>query len=295
MSDDNVAYSVEDGPGPPEAPAPAPVAEAPAPEPEAPAAPAEPEAVEVGGERMVPLAALISERSKATALKTKADQFDQMAGWYNEAKPYVDFLRANPDLLKPREAAPAPAAAPAPPEADPALVSLARTLDLYTPEGQPDAKRAQAIREMVKTEAQGIAQEAVKPFEQQSINERAQTNLRYAMGVDYNGVKPNPKVLQQIWETTDPRMLATQQGAAAAVLMAMGLGAAMAPQAPAAAAPAAPTTTPVLSEPAGGRNPNRPAISEFESRVLKIRGIDHAKYTDSLRGFRAGETNVLED
>ena len=292
MSEEGIAYDVESGPGPAGEPAPEPVAETPAPAPEAEAAPAEPEAVEVGGERMVPLAALISERRAAATLKTKADQFDQMAGWYNEAKPYVDFLKNNPDLLKPREA-PAPVAAPPPPEADPALVSLARTLDLYTPEGQPDAKRAQAIREMVKTEAQGIAREAVQPFEQQSIQQRAQTNLRDAMAVEFNGIKPNQDVLQHIWKTTDPKVLATQQGAAAAVLMALGMGAAS-PQSPVAAPVVAPpSTTPILSEPT--RATNRPALSEFEAKVYKLRGIDHAKAAEHLRGFRPGETNALEN
>jgi hypothetical protein len=58
---------------------------------------------------------------------------------------------------------------------------------------------------------------------------------------------------------------------------------------------AAPTTTPVVTEPAGSRTINRPAVSEFESRVLKVRGIDPAKYTGYLKNFKPGEANALED
>jgi hypothetical protein len=277
---EEVGYDVEGGPGPADtAPVEQPVAEAAAPEPEAAPDTGEAEAVDVGGQRMVPLAALHTVREQNRTLRQKAD-------------PYVEFLKNNPDLLKPREAQ-TPAAAPAPPEADPALVNLAKTLDLYTPEGLPDARRASAIRDMVKTEAQSIAQQTVKPFEEQSIHERAQSKFREALAVDMNGIKPNPQVLAHIWKTTDPRVLATDQGAGAAVLMAMGLSAVS--QQPGAPAVTPPATTPVVTEPAGGRNMNRPAISEFEQRVMRVRGLDAKRYGEATRGFKPGEVNILED
>jgi hypothetical protein len=290
---EEVGYDVEGGPGPADtAPVEQPVAEAAAPEPEAAPDTGEAEAVDVGGQRMVPLAALHTVREQNRTLRQKADQYDQIASEWNNARPYVEFLKNNPDLLKPREAQ-TPAAAPAPPEADPALVNLAKTLDLYTPEGLPDARRASAIRDMVKTEAQSIAQQTVKPFEEQSIHERAQSKFREALAVDMNGIKPNPQVLAHIWKTTDPRVLATDQGAGAAVLMAMGLSAVS--QQPGAPAVTPPATTPVVTEPAGGRNMNRPAISEFEQRVIKVRGLDAKRYGEATRGFKPGEVNILED
>jgi hypothetical protein len=290
---DEIAYDVESGPGPAD-PAPEPVAETPAPEPAA-AAPAAPEAVEpgtveVGGQHMVPLGALLAERRTAATLKQKAEQLDQIAAEWAQLKPYAEFVRANPDLMKPREA---PAPAPVQPEQDEQLITLARTLDLYTPEGKPDATRAATIRNLVKSEAQSIAQEAVKPLHEQTTHERAQTNFRNALALDFNGVKPNPQVLQHIWRTTDPKVLATEQGAAAAALMAMGLGAVTG--APTPAAVAAPTTIPVVTEPAGGRNVNRPAVSEFEQRVMQVRGLDPKKYAEATRNFRPGEHNTLED
>jgi hypothetical protein len=143
---EEVAFNVEDGPAPPD-PTPAP------PEPQAQAdgagdsATPEPEPsapdVEVDGQKMVPLAALQAERENVRSLRERAARADQLETEWRNAQPYVQFLRDNPDLLKPRTA-PVPAAAPSP-EADPELVNLARTLDLYTPEGQPDAKRSAAL------------------------------------------------------------------------------------------------------------------------------------------------------
>lgn len=290
------AYNVEDegAAAPAETPEPAAAAEAPppaqaAPEPQEP----EEEGVEVGGQKLVPLAALHAAREEAKALKQKASQVDQVLGWYQQNRPYVEFLQNNPDLLKPRQAQPEPVKA-LPPEQDDALVQLARTLDLYTPEGQPDAKRASVIRNLVKSEAQSIAQEAVKPLHEQSVQERAQTNLRDAMNASLpDGRKPDPQVLQHIWRSTDPKVLATPEGAAAAVMMAVGLGSFVQPPAPPQAQPV--LSVPVVTEPSGGRNVNRAPVSEFEQRIMQVRGITPQKYQEYTRHFKSGDANVLED
>jgi hypothetical protein len=282
------AYNVEDGTPPPDpAPAPEPQAQEPAPGPVA----AEPEHVEVAGQKMVPLAALQAEREAARALKQKADQVDQVLGWYNQHQPYVDFLKNNPDLLKPRQAAPTPEPAPAPSEADPQLVQLARTLDLYTPEGQPDAKRAAALANFVDQRSGVAAEQRVKPLAEQTLRERANTNYQHALNATTpDGRKPNPQILQQLWTNGDPKVLATPEGAAMAVLMAVGMDTfAQQPQ------PQAPAQPPVVSEPAGGRNVSRASISEFEQRIMNVRGINPTKYAEMTANFKPGHANVLED
>jgi hypothetical protein len=284
-------YNVEDGTGPAE-PVAEPVAE-PAAAPE-PVAAHEPDAVEVAGQRMVPLAALQAAREEARTLKQKAEQVDQVSAWYQANRPYVEFLQNNPDLLKPRPAAPAPPPAPTPPEQDETLTQLARTLDLYTPEGKPDATRAAVIRNLVKSEAQTIAQEAVKPLEAMTTRERANANLQYAYSATTpDGHKADPEVLKQIWANGDPKVLSTPEGAAMAVLMAVGMSQfARQPQAP---QPAAPNQPPVVTEPVGGRNINRAPISEFEQRIANVRGIAPQKYAELTRDFKPGHVNVLED
>jgi hypothetical protein len=287
-------YDVEGGTGPAEAPAPEPVQASPEPEAPEPAQPepqAEPEGVDVGGQRMVPLAALARAREENRSLRDKAQQFDQIAGEWQNARPYVEFLKNNPQLLAPREQP--QAQAPVAPEQDEELVSLARTLDLYTPDGKPDVGRAKVVQDRMEGRARKIAQEAVQPLQEQSVQAQAHKHFQDALAVNMNGVKPNPDVLRQIWKTTDPKVLATEQGAAAAVLMAMGFGAMNAQ--PQASAPQAPAQAPVYTEPSGGRNVGRPSISEFEQRVLKTRGMDAAKYQEHTRGFRPGEVNVLEN
>lgn len=297
MSD--IAYDVEGGTPPPETPAPEPQQPPPASAlqtpPAAQSAPPEPEeTTEVGGQKMVPLAALQAEREQNRTLKDKAQRFDEVSGWYAQNKPYVDFLQAHPDLLQPQPPAPRAAPSPAPqPEHDEALVGLARTLDLYTPEGKPDAQRASVIRNLVQSEAQSIAREAIKPLEQMTVREKAAQNYRDALNVTLpDGSKPNPRILAEIWRGGNQDFLATTEGAALAVFTAAGMGA-FAGQPATQIAPAT-QTLPVVTEPSGGRSPNRPAISEFEQRVIQMRGIPAAKHQEYTRNFRVGETNALE-
>lgn len=288
-----VEYNVEDGTPPPDNPPAEPAAQ-PTPEPAPQAqAPQEPEGVEVGGQKLVPLAALQELREQNRQLKEKAQHVDQVSAWYQQNRPYVDFLQANPDLLKPRQAAPEPQKpVQVAPDDDPALVELAKTLDLYTPEGKPDARRASTIRNLVKSEAQTIAQETVKPLAEMTTRERAQVNLREAMQVQMpDGTKPNPMILQQLWQQGDPKVLSTPEGAAAAVAIAIGLGQ-MGAQPQHVVQP--PAQTPVVTEPAGGRNVNRAPITDFEQRIIQTRGINAQKYGEYTRNFKPGEANALE-
>jgi hypothetical protein len=247
--------------------------------------------VEVDGEKMVPLKALQAERQAMAELRKEAQRLQQVEQDYRNAQPYVEFLRNNPDLLKrPAAAEPAPPA----PDQDPKLVNLARTLDLYTADGKPDAARAATIRELVKSEAQSIAQDAVKPFAEMNVRERAQRNFQDALNTTLpDGSKPDPETIKHIWSTTDPKFLADPNNAALALLVAGGLGA-FKGQPAAAKAPEPPATAPVVTESAGRVNPNRAPVSELETRVMGIRGITPQKYADYIRNFKPGQTNVLE-
>jgi hypothetical protein len=73
-------------------------------------------------------------------------------------------------------------------------------------------------------------------------------------------------------------------------MLAAGFG--VAQQAP---APAAPPAAPVVSEPAGRVATTRAPMSEFEQRVIGIRGITPQKYQEYTSGFKAGSINALEN
>src|SRR6185369_9155306 len=195
MSDDGIVNVEEDGP---EVPAVEPVAETPvdaAPAEDAPAdEPAEVEAVEVAGRKYVPVAAVISERKQRQAAQEEI----------NRLKPYADFIEKNPDLVR-RPAAPPPPTSFGPAPVDPQTEALAKTLDLYTPEGKPDVGRAQMIRTMMAQTATQIAQQQMAPVHQDRNQTASARNYQLALGYkDADGRSPSPEALTEIWRSMDP-------------------------------------------------------------------------------------------
>ena len=129
----------DDGPAPasgmPE-PMPEPTPEAVA-APTEPAAPAEDElpAVDVGGQRMVPLAEVQRLREERRTLREQAAKAAEYEAKLRELEPYAQFVQNNRDLLIQR-AAPEPApVAPPPPEVDPDALEAARLMDFYRADG----------------------------------------------------------------------------------------------------------------------------------------------------------------
>lgn len=273
-------------------PTPPPV-EAVAPEPVAPPAdPLEAGAVDVQGGKYVPLAAVLAEREKAKQFKDKADAYDQTVHYVQSVRPYIDFLQANPDLMTrtTQQTAPSPVTTTQP--VDDQAEELARTLDLYTADGQPDVKRAQKIRTMVKTEAQSEAEAQLRPLQDSSIRERAQHNYHRALVTKApDGRTPDRQVLDALWSRTDPKVTSTEEGATAVVMLAMGMGAftgQVAPPQPA-ASPALVTETP------GSRQPGRPSLTALDEKIAGIRGRSADDWGKLTRTFSAGRPNVLEE
>jgi hypothetical protein len=282
-------------PDPGAPPAPPSTPEPPAPPPPPPAAPEEPDdipdgAIEQGGQVMVPLAALKAEREAVKTLKGKASQVEQIQAWYQQSKPYIDFLQANPDVMTRRQDA-APAAPEPQPQEDPELQELARTLDLYTTDGKPDAARAKKLVDMTRKSAREEAQTIVQPVQQQSLQERSVANYHQAAAsVAPNGTKVDPNILWNVWSQGNPKDLATPQGAAAAWALALGLQSMQQPQ-----TIQPPSQPPVITETPGSRFVNRAPISELDQRVINVRGMDPKKYAEYAKAFRPGEVNTIEE
>jgi cytochrome c556 len=276
-----------------EAPDPAPE---PTPEPEpvavAPADPmeAEPEGTtEVEGAKHVPLGHLINERREKAALKQKADQFDQLAGYVNQVKPYIEFLQANPNLISQTRQEPTPVTPTQP--VDEESAELARTLDLYTSDGQPDVKRAQKLIDRVDKIAGTRAQAEVKPLQDSTQRERAQYSYQRALVTKTpDGRAPDRAILDELWRRTPDHIKATEEGASGIWALALGFSEGQG------RTPVPPQASPVLhTEPPGGRTPNRAPLSALEEKIAKIRGLSEKDYHERTKGYTPGRVNVLED
>lgn len=250
--------------------------------------PAEVEAVEVGGQKYVPVGALLAERTKRQGLSDRAARADQLEAALRETEPYVRFLKANPGLMERQQ--PAAPAAQAEPVPDPQAELLAKTLDLYTPEGKPDIGRAAQLQKVITSEAQRIASQAIAPVHERNYQQQSAQNFQQALTIkDAQGRTPSPEALTQIWRSMPASQTADPQVAMILALTALGLDSVSKKP-----APAPPASAPLVTEGAGGAA-RRPALSQLERNIAKDRGISETKWTENTAGFVAGRPQTLED
>lgn len=256
----------------------------PAPEP---VAPDEADAVDVGGEKMVPLSALKQLREELKILKPLAQE-------YAQHKPYVDFLRSHPDLISTQSRTPIATPQPeASKEPDPSAIELAKTLDLYTADGSPDHVRAGRLMKVVDQIAETKAQKAIQPYADMSAQDKSTVNFQRALSVTDQSktYKPSPETLAVMWRGMPAEMTADERVATVMAWAAIGhdvLAGKYHRQ------PEPPEREPVVTESAGGRHVNRPSISEFEQRIAKLRGLKSEDWNKRTEGYRPGGA-VLEE
>lgn len=304
MSDEGLTNLEDDAPAPvaaaepPAEPAQAPAESAQTPEHPAEAdKPAEVDAVEVAGQRYVPLAALKAERQQRQELAKVAERLPQLEAFVNENRAYIEFLKANPDFLRRPPAQEAPKATEAPKD-DPAALELARTLDLYDANGNPDVARAAKIKAVVAQTAEERAKQLVQPFEQQQTQAKAVNNYRYVVtAAQQAGV--SKEIVDFLWtesmkQPDGMKVWADEGNARSMALLAIGANTAYQQQQPKKPAVEAPAP-PVFTEPSGGNPRTRPSLSGLEARVAKERGVSETQWAKTLEGFKPGTTNVLED
>lgn len=286
MSDEvptNLINVEDDTPEPPVAvvepdPAPAPVEEH----------PAEVDAVEVGGQKYVPVSVLRAIREDAKALKERAGRVDALEAEVAQTRPYMQFLQQNPDLLK--RPAPVPQAAPAA-TVDPKLESLAKSLDLYTADGTLDLVRATTIKSLIDDSAQQVAQATVQPWQEQNAQAASTRNYHAMLNTSApNGVKPDRNAFNALWSQLPASL--TADASVAAMLQLMATGATVMQTK---AQPAPPAAPPLVTESPGGNVSKRTALSALEQGVARQRGISDAKMQELSVGFKPGRTNVLEE
>jgi hypothetical protein len=140
-----------------------------------------------------------------------------------------------------------------------------------------------------------VAQQAVQPWAQQSVQERAQGNYTQLRGwATTNGIKP--EIIDGIWqmaarEPNGMHTLANPDSVRALALLAMGANTLSTPK-----QPAPPAQPPVITEGSGGSQKVPQArLSAVEEAVLKHRGMAANKYAELTKGFKPGVSNVLEE
>ena len=261
----------------------------------------EPDGVVVNpqGEKLVPLAALHAERTKAKEagrlrheneqLKQRAARADELEGWVTQARPYVDGLRNRPDLLEQlQRPKAAPDAAQVP---DEVAERLARTAELYTPEGRPDIERgrmiASTVRQLAKEEAQAMVAPAMRLTAQQTSTQW----FRQALQVkDQQGRTVSEAALREAWGTVPAELIVQDPQIAVTLLrVARGIDAETAK-----AAPVLPESEPIFTEPSGGQRQSGALPANLLTRAARRLDVSEKSLAQTMNKFKPGQANVLE-
>lgn len=239
---------------------------------------------------MVPLDALKASRAEAKQAKEAAREADALRQQVAQMQGALStFQQLQQTLQRPQ------APAQPQPEADPKLVEYARSLDYYKQDGTPDTDRAAKFAQLVRSEAQTLAQQALAPMREIQHRDLSARNFQQAVQGTVAGVKPKAETLSWMWQNLPAELTADPRTAQVLQVLALGIDTASGQAGHLPPAPAPPANPPPFTE--GTSAPTRRAqpISDLERLILADKGITEAKYQELTKGFRPGRTNTLED
>jgi hypothetical protein len=294
------SFSLEENALSEDAPAPAPAAEAAPPAPEPTAAPppnpedAEPEGtiVNPGGEKLVPLSALVAQRQAAKLAKEEAAQLreqtleiDQIRGAWKAVEPIMQQVR-NGTYQPPRQAE-----KPAGPLSEQDAVEYAKDLDLYKTDGTPDIARAQRLAARQEALAEKQAARYIQPLQQQSAKQQSAANLQVvSTWKDQSGATVDPAILKELWQTMPEEMTAQPNIAAVMYRVAIGETVLRGKH----KTPTQPPPPVVETASLGGGGGARPELSTFERNFIQTTDMKPKEYEEISGRFKPGERNSLE-
>ena len=255
-----------------------------------------PDSSQEGGKaKYVPAAALAGARKELKDLKAelhtakegsaKAAQLEQQMATLQQQiaqmQPYVQAYQAAVQQQPQAE----PVA-----EDDTEAVDLARTLDLYKPDGTPDVERARKTLALMDKRAKTLAEQSVAPIHQMTIQQRSQHNLQRALATTLpDGSKPDPDVLKALWGRVNAQVTADEETAKHLVIQALGVTAMQGGLKPKADAPRgtdgkfakADLPEPLHTERAGGRDtaPDSPLSAAEKAYVVEMQK-SNPKYSE---------------
>lgn len=230
------------------------------------------------GKQVVPLATFLESKKQLKATEVRAKETEakaqQLEAWAQQWQPYLSALANRPDLLQQALGQTAPSReATAQPQDDPEAEHLARELDLYTPQGQPDTARAARMLKVMDARVERRVQREVEPVKLASEEAKATALRQQAFDyVQRTGYAP-PQALQQVLAMIPPALQGDANVMNLALVLARGIGSGgTTPLTAPASGPMGPLTEPLVTE-APGRRAGPAPLSEMEQRVVANRGI----------------------
>ncbi len=258
-----------------------------------------------GGVQFAPVKAVIAERTQRkeaqrerdalkeqlTAAQQKAQRYDELAGYVEQARPIIEAVRSRPDLVEqarhPRqESAPKPLS-----EAE--AVDYAKDLDLYKPDGTPDVDRAQRLAQRQELLAQRSAQQAIAPFQANDAQRASHTMKQQILAYkDSNGHTVDAAILNDLWAGVPAELSAKPE--VAGVLYQMALGATVAAGKYKGTQPPGPPP-PLQTESLGSRGGVPKDLDVFGQKFAKAADIKPSEFAKASGRYVPGQTNSLED
>lgn len=265
--------------------------------PEPPPAPADPAdqepegAVEVAGQKMVPVGVVVGER------KRMREQHEREMAPIRERLTRAQDIEQRLDEWNAQQRL----APPAPPAADDPIAKVsnedaervAKRYELYTPTGL-DLPRAKQIIAETRAETRRIAEEAaaqaMAPVLQQTAADASKHNfvaMATQRGLDGQALV-DPRVLAELWAGFPPELTANPQVAQVILNAAIGEGVrTRRPQ------PSPPGREPLITESAGGPRAAY-TMSNVEKKVAQSVGVSASDWEKRAKIYQPGVPNALE-
>lgn len=251
------------------------------------------------GDKLVPLSAVTNLRQKlkdakagsadAADLRVKLQQAEQQL---QATAPLAEAFRA---LQQAQQQPPPAPSVPAGPTAEETaeLEAIARDFDFYKADGALDLEKAGRVQARESKRAEAIAQRQMQPLVTNSLQSKALHNLERAKATTHPLTKQgaDPKILDQLVSriAAQPNGLATladPDSMKQLWLNAYALST-FTPQSAAPQAPAALSAPPLVTERAGGHNPDGPKpLSEREKRAVRDAGMSEKEYMEIAKGMK---------
>lgn len=247
-------------------------------------------------------------REKIRGLKKEIDGLKEGSAKTAQLEQQVQQLQAQLQQVTPYVQA-YQAALQAQPSEDPAdkaeLEEIARDMEFFKADGSLDLDRATRQRTRELARAQKIARAEVAPIHQTTVQQQSHYNLQRAKNtVTAEGTKPDPAILEALWQHMDPSLTANEAAAKQIFLVALGQSAASGkliratPQDAGQPGRNANGTfkakedipAPIFRERAGGKDVQGEsmALSDSERAFIKHQGITEAEYLKTAATMPGG-------